>query len=404
MDIWLFLALTAGCSAALRLAPRIPDAYRVPGSVLVGLAFFVAAPILLDDFRLFQLSRAAIWVTVAMGLNMLTGYNGQISLGHGAFVLMGAYTSAILLDSESQLGFVDATPWPYWTTIIAGGVIAGAVGLLLGFPALRLSGPYLAIATLALVISIPSMIRKYDELTGGSQGLFIDQPEAPFGLAEHLNRDEWLYLVTLFVAVFMLVVAWSVLRGPLGRTFVAVRESETAATAMGINVARTKVTAFTISAVYAGVAGATLTLLLGVMTPESVDITTSINFLTAIVIGGLASILGSIIGGIVLVLLPSEGPELVARLPFVSEETVNRAPGAILGILVIAVVLLMPYGMAGAYHRLAAQRPRTVMRATRSIPAGARSRLREMRENIRWWLEDLPWNRAKAESTRENGP
>jgi branched-chain amino acid transport system permease protein len=308
---------------------------------------------------------------------------------------MGAYTSAILLDSESQLGFVDSSPWPYWATIPAGGVIAGLVGLALGFPALRLSGPYLAIATLALIISIPTMIRKYDELTGGSQGLFIKQPEAPFGLDETINRDEWLYLVCLGVTVLMLLIAWSILRGPLGRAFVAVRESETAAAAMGVNVARTKVTAFTISAVYAGVAGAVLTLLLGVMTPESVDITTSINFLTAIVIGGLASILGSIIGGIVLVLLPSEAPELVAKLPLISEDTVNQAPGAILGLSVIAVVLLMPYGMSGAYHRLASMQPAQLAAAFRGIPNGIRSRIREMRENIRWWQEDLPWNRPE---------
>jgi branched-chain amino acid transport system permease protein len=193
----------------------------------------------------------------------------------------------------------------------------------------------------------------------------------------------------------MLLIAWSILRGPLGRAFVAVRESETAAAAMGVNVARTKVTAFTISAVYAGVAGAVLTLLLGVMTPESVDITTSINFLTAIVIGGLASILGSIIGGIVLVLLPSEAPELVAKLPLISEDTVNQAPGAILGLSVIAVVLLMPYGMSGAYHRLASMQPAQLAAAFRGIPNGIRSRIREMRENIRWWQEDLPWNRPE---------
>jgi branched-chain amino acid transport system permease protein len=306
---------------------------------------------------------------------------------------MGAYTSAILLDSESQLGFVDSSPWPYPATIVAGGLLAGIVGLALGFPALRLSGPYLAIATLALIISMPAMIRKYEELTGGSQGLFIDQPEAPFGLEDQINRDEWLYLVCLGITVLMLLVAWSVLRGPLGRAFVAVRESETAAAAMGINVARTKVTAFTISAVYAGVAGAVLTLLLGVMTPESVDITTSINFLTAIVIGGLASILGSIIGGILLILLPSEGPELIARLPFISEETVNKAPGAILGLLVIFVVLLMPYGVSGAWHRARAMTLRGIVQGVRALPEGLKSRVTEMYENIHWWWEDLPWRR-----------
>lgn len=404
MDIWVFLGLTAGCAGAVRVMPRAPERWRVAGSVLVALVFFAVAPMLLDDFRLFQLSRAALWVTAAMGLNMLTGYNGQISLGQGAFVLIGAYVGAVLLDGDSQLGFVDAGPWPYWAAIIAGGLVTGAFGLVLGFPALRLSGPYLAIATLALMISMPSIIRKYEELTGGSQGLIIDQPEAPLGLSDQINRDEWLYLVMLGLTVLMLLIAWSVLRGPLGRTFVAVRESETAAAAMGVNVARTKVTAFTISAVYAGVAGGALTVLLGVMTPESVDITTSINFLTAIVIGGIASILGSVIGGIVLVLLPSEGPELAAKLPFISEDTVNRAPGAIMGLLVIIVVLAMPYGAAGAWHRARALTARGVMAGLRTLPAGLRSRVSEVRENIRWWWDDLPWRREGTGATPGDRP
>jgi branched-chain amino acid transport system permease protein len=172
---------------------------------------------------------------------------------------------------------------------------------------------------------------------------------------------------------------------------------------MGVNVARTKVTAFTISAAYAGVAGGALTLLLGVMTPESVDITTSINFLTAIVIGGIASILGSVIGGIVLVLLPSEGPELVARLPFISADTVNRAPGAIMGPLVLVVVLAMPYGAAGAWHRVRAMTVRGMIAAVRALPLNTRSRVSEIGENIRWWWEDLPWRRKDLEMTQEDG-
>ncbi len=396
MSIWLFLGLLAAASLSARMMPALPGRYRVAAAVLVAVAFFVMAPWLLDGYRLFQLSRVAIWVIVAMGLNILTGYNGQISLGHGAFVMIGAYTAAILLDNHEQVGFVDASPWPFWTTIIAGGVLAGALGFLLGFPALRLTGPYLAIATLALVISLPSMVRKYDGLTGGSQGLIISQPPPPPGLEDSLSRDEWLYILTALVAAVMLIIAWSILRGPLGRAFVAVRESEVAAAAMGINVARTKVAAFTISAFYAGVAGALLTVLLGVMTPESVDIVTSINFLTAIVIGGLASILGAIIGALVLVLLPSDGPGVVAWLPLISEDAVNQAPGAIQGLLVIVVALLLPYGAAGAYHRLVRAGPAGAVATLTSLPSRARERALTIRETLTWAWQETPWSHTRS--------
>ncbi|MEK7247358.1 MAG: branched-chain amino acid ABC transporter permease, partial [Chloroflexota bacterium] len=320
-----FILLMCAVSVAVRLAPPIPERHRTTASAVVAIVFLFIAPAILSDYRLFQLSTVAIWAIVAMGLNMLSGFNGQISLGHGAFVLLGAYTTAILLDNKEQLGFIDSSPWPFWTTIFAAGIVGGLAGLVLGVPALRLTGPYLAIATLAFMISTPQVLRKYDGLTGGTQGLIIRQPRIPFGLKGELTNDQWMYLFCLAIAVLMLLVAWSVLRGPLGRAFVAVRDSEVAAAAMGINVARTKVIAFTISACYAGVAGSSLPMLVEVMTPDSVDILTSINFLTAIVIGGLASILGSVIGAAVLVFLPSDGPDLVEKLRFLPEEL--RRPG-----------------------------------------------------------------------------
>jgi branched-chain amino acid transport system permease protein len=395
MSIGVFLGLLIACTLGFRLAPVIPKPYRIAGAVVIALVFFILAPWLLENYRLFQLSRIAIWVIVAVGLNILTGYNGQISLGHGAFVLIGAYTSAILMDNQEQVGFIDSTPWPFWTTIIAGGVVAGVAGLLLGFPALRLTGPYLAIATLALVISLPSIIRKYDELTGGAQGLYVSQPKPPFGLEGQLEPDEWRYVLCMGVAVLMLLIAWGILRGPLGRAFVAVRDSEVAAAAVGINVARTKVLAFTISALYAGVAGSLLTMLLGVMTPESVDIVTSINFLTAIVIGGLASLLGAVIGAFALVLLPSDGPDLLSNLPLFPDNVVEKAPGAIQGAVVILVVLLMPFGVSGSYHRLVGTPVKNMIDIVKGIPRGIRSRLADMRENVTWWWEDLPINRDR---------
>ncbi len=391
LDIWPFLLLTLGVAGAVRFAPFIPQRLRIPASIAVLLAFLCWAPFTLDGFRSFQLSRIAVWVVVVMGLNILTGYNGQISLGHGALVLIGAYTAALLMDSTEQMNFVDATPWPFWATIIVAGGLVAILGFLLGFPALRLSGPYLAIATLALVISLPSIIRKYDEFTGGAQGVRVGRPPPPPFLDGLLDRDQWLYFLALTAAVGMLALAWYILRGPLGRAFVAVRDNEVAAAAMGINVARTKVTAFTISAFYAGVAGGLFTQIVGTVTPESVTIVDSINFLVAIVVGGLASIMGSAIGGAAIVYLPSDAPDLVGNIPGLSTDVVERAPGAIQGALVILVMLLMPAGLAGFLHRLSGLRPAAVLGDLRDAPSRLRDRFQATRQRLSSISSVLPW-------------
>ena len=393
MSIWLLLGLMTVAAGVVRLAPILPERLRLPASLAVLLAFLIWAPFTLDGFRSFQMTRIAVWVIVIMGLNILTGYNGQISLGHGALVAVGAYTAAILMDSTEQISFVDANPWPFWSTIIVAGGLTAILGLLLGIPALRLSGPYLAIATLALVISLPSIIRKYDGFTGGGIGIRVGRTQPPGFLDGILNLDEWLYFLALFTAILMLLLAWGILRGPMGRAFMAARDSEVAAAAMGINVARTKVTAFTISAFYAGVAGALFTQVNGTITPESISIIDSINFLVAIVIGGLASIMGAVIGAAAIIFLPTEAPELVGQIPGLQTDIVERAPGAIQGLLVILVILLMPGGMAGFLHRLARLRPADAMKGLRAAPAAVGSRADAARGRLSSLWDTLPWNR-----------
>ncbi len=391
-NIWLFLVIMIAAAAAVRVAPLLPERLRIPASMAVLLGFLCWAPFVLDDFRTFQLARIGVWVVVAMGLNILTGYNGQISLGHGALVGLGAYTSALLMDSTEQMSFVDATPWPFWLAIIAAGVVTAFFGLLLGIPALRLSGPYLAIATLALAISFPSVMRKYSDFTGGSQGIGRAQGLSPLQppafLDGLLDRIDWLYFLALLTAVLMLLLAWSMLRGPLGRAFVAVRDSEVAAEAMGINVARTKVTAFTISAFYAGVAGGLYTQVIGFVSPDAISIFQSINLLVAIVIGGLASIVGSVIGAAALIFLPSDAPDLVGQIPGLNVDIVKRAPGAIQGAIVILVVLLLPSGVAGSLQRLERLRPAAVLAGLRAAPGATLARADAARERL-LWLGDI---------------
>ncbi|MCJ7509907.1 MAG: branched-chain amino acid ABC transporter permease [Dehalococcoidia bacterium] len=337
-----------------RLAPL-----RTSTVVIFGvLAFFLlwwipfshvlpdVVPLRFAPYRTLEASQVAVWVIVAVGLNILTGFNGQISLGHGAFVAIGAYTAAILMVDHG---------WPFWTTIIAGGVLAGGVGFLVGVPALRLTGPYLAMATLGLALATPQVLSKYEGLTHGNQGINV-RPEVPpppafikdwFGLS--LSRDEWMWFLVLSIVLIMLVLALNIVRSRIGRAFVAIRDSEIAAQAMGISVPRYKTMAFAISAFYAGVAGGTYALVHEYIAPENFNITMSMNLLTTIVIGGLASILGSVLGAIGLVVVP-ELPELVF----------NRIPGvnipvelswAFYGVVLILIMIFAPYGLAGLFHR-----------------------------------------------------
>jgi branched-chain amino acid transport system permease protein len=336
-----------------RLAP--PQTSRVV--IFVVLAFFLfwwvpfshvlpqAFPLRFASYRTFQASEVAMWAIVALGLNILTGYNGQISLGHGAFVAIGGYATAILMVDHA---------WPFWSTIIMGGVIAGAVGFLIGVPALRLTGPYLAIATLGLALATPQILKKYDGLTHGTQGINAraEVPPAPAFLKDwfgiHLSNDEWIYFLALFIVLIMTLLALNIVRSRIGRAFVAIRDSEIAAQAMGISVPRYKIMAFAISAFYAGIAGGTYIQVVKYVAPESFNFLLSINFLTTIVVGGLASILGSILGATGLVIVP-ELPGLFNHIPgiHISEEL----SWAFFGGVLIVTMIFAPYGLAGLFHR-----------------------------------------------------
>jgi len=301
-------------------------------------------PFQLGSYRIFQATTIAMWAVVALGLNLLTGYNGQISLGHGAFVAIGGYTSAILM---SDYGWDNN--WLFCClTIPVGGLITGAVGFLVGVPALRLTGPYLAVATLALAMSTPQILYKYEGLTHGSQGINVTLPPLPGVVDSVLNQTQWLYFLALAIAIIMAIVAWNIVRSRLGRAFVAIRDSEIAAQAMGISVPRFKTMAFAISAFFAGVCGAVYVQVIGFVSPQSFGVLQSINYLTTVVVGGLASILGSILGAAAYVLVP----EINGLLEQLHLPATDQAPGVIYGASLVLVMIFMPYGLAGSMHRL----------------------------------------------------
>lgn len=307
--------------------------------VAVLLLAACALPFVVSNYRTFQFTLVLVYATALLGLNLLTGYNGQISLGHGAFYAIGAYCTAILMD---QYGV------PYWATLPLAAVVCLVVGFLFGLPALRLEGLYLALATFALGASLPSLLKYHDveKWTGGVQGIVINKPEPPFGLP--INADQWLYYFTLAVTVLMFVLAWNLLRGRIGRAMVAIRDQHTAAEAMGVNTAMVKSLAFGVSAMYTGVAGALGAIAIQYVAPDSFNFFVSIVFLVGIVIGGLASISGAVYGAL-----------FIQFVPNIADEISKAAPWAIFGAFLIGFVHLMPTGVAGAVRMAVARLTRT---------------------------------------------
>ena len=294
-------------------------------ALVVVLAVASLLPFVMSNFRLFQFTQVYIYAIALLGLNILTGYNGQISLGHGAFYALGAYTAAIMMD---QWGI------PYGWTIPVAGVLCLVVGFLFGFPALRLEGLYLALATFALALAVPQILKYFEHWTGGSQGIVLSKPKAPFGL--RFSSDQWLYFVCLAVLVVLFVLAANLLTGRTGRAIVAIRDNPIAAQAMGINTALYKALVFGVSAGYTGVAGALSAAAVAFVAPDAFNIFLSITFLVGIVVGGLASISGAIFGAFFIQFVPNWAQDIS-----------KAAPWAIYGVFLIGMMYVMPRGIAG---------------------------------------------------------
>jgi branched-chain amino acid transport system permease protein len=304
---------------------------------LVGLAALavlaVAIPFLFGPYRVSQFTLALIYAVAVLGLNLLVGYSGQISLGHGAFFALGAYVGAILLDRTSV---------PHLLTVPAAALVCFAAGLALGLPALRLRGLYLALVTLAIAIATPVLIKRFDSLTGGSQGIAVDQPQAPAwsGLAD----DQFLYFLALLVAAPLFWVAAGMVRRDVGRALIAIRDDETAARTMGVNLATFKTRAFGLSAAYAGVAGSLFTFANGFVAPESFTLTVSFAFLAAVVVGGLATVAGALFGALFIVFVPVWSSDVDEALS-----------GVIYGAALIACMYVFRGGIVGLLRSAAAR-------------------------------------------------
>jgi branched-chain amino acid transport system permease protein len=333
------VAADSGVGAAAKAAESHGDALAAPragasgrslrlGAVVAVLVIAAALPLFVSGFRLFQFTQVLIYAIALLGLNLLTGYNGQFSLGHGAFYGIGAYTSAIMVDRWG-IG--------YGWTIPAAGLVCLIVGFLFGRPALRLEGLYLALATFSLALAVPQILKYFEDWTGGSQGIVLSKPKAPLHLP--LTEDQWLYFLTLGVAVVLFVLAANLLAGRTGRAIVAIRDNHIAAEAMGVNNALYKSVTFGVSAAYTGIAGALSAIVVAYVAPDSFDVFLSITLLTGIVIGGFGTISGPIYGALFIQFVPNWAQDIS-----------KAAPWAIFGLFLIGFMYVMPRGIAGFLH------------------------------------------------------
>jgi branched-chain amino acid transport system permease protein len=333
-------------------ADRTLDALVVIAVGILALAFPFAA----SGYHIYQGAQVLIFAVALMGLNLLTGFNGQISLGHGAFFAIGGYGTAILI---TKFGV------PYWAAIPLASIVCFIAGFLFGFPALRFGGLYLALATFALAVATPQILsyKGFDAFTGGSQGITLAKPHAPFGIG--LTSDQWLYLVCLVSAVALYWAARNLVRSRIGRALVAIRDQPIAAETMGVNAALYKTTCFGVSAFYAGVAGGLSALAVSFVSPESFGLALSLAFLVGVVVGGLASLGGALFGALFIEFVPNIADQLTVSFG----EGAKALPGAIYGALLILIMAAMPTGVAGALR--AAARALTSSRQPKIEKGGA---------------------------------
>ena len=302
----------------MKKLPRISFVY------IPIVAILLLAPLFFDVYVLYTLNTIFIGIILAIGLNIVLGYTGQISLCHAAFYGAGAYTTALLMAKLS---------WPFWLSVPVGAFFAALLGVMIGIPVLRLNGPYLALVTLSFGEIFQLIITHWDKLTQGPLGLVV--PPASFG-SLILNSDSKLFYLTSSVCILLVLLARNIISSKTGRAFMALRESQIAAQTVGINLAYFKVIAFALSAFYAGMAGGLFACVGHLVDPLDFGLMQSITFLTMVVIGGLGSIAGSVIGAAVIVLLP----ELLGGLQAYQELAY--------GVLLLLFLIFMPNGIYGS--------------------------------------------------------
>jgi branched-chain amino acid transport system permease protein len=305
------------------------------GALLIACGVLAGLPFALNAYDVSLVARVGIFFVAILGLNILTGYTGQISLGHGAFMAIGGYTTAILYRDHA-----GSLPWhSALSTIPLSAAAAFAIGVVVGIPAARLSGVYLALATFAVALVVPALANKYTHFSGGRDGILLP-----------IRTGHWSYVSAWSIAGGMLVLAWLFLRGRLGRAWRAIRDSDIAAVSAGVNPTMYKTLAFAVSAAFAGVAGSLFVLLSGLAQPDEFGLLLSVELLIGVAVAGLGSLWG-ILPGAFFVYYLRVGAQGTS-IGFLNQH--KYAAPVLQGIAVILVMFVLPTGFAGLLRRLAA--------------------------------------------------
>ncbi len=329
-------------SAVQEVVTEAPAVEAVPkramtlgsGTSLVVLALLIIVPLFVKNFIIFEMTMLLVYSLAVLALNILTGGSGQFSLGQSAFYAVGAYTSAILMEHAGV---------NYALTLPVAGLVCFMFGFAFGQPALRLSGVYLALATFALATAMPQLLKLgyFETWTGGVQGLVVTKPDAPMAVQgmlallhlKKMSQDMWLYYFTLVIAIAIYVASVNLLRSRSGRAFMAIRDNEIAASAMGIDVALYKTLAFGVSAAITGIAGGLGAIAVQFVAPDGYTITLAISLFLGMVVGGVGWLPGSIVGAAFIIFVPN-----------IAEGISKGLSGAVFGVILFLVIFLVPHG------------------------------------------------------------
>jgi branched-chain amino acid transport system permease protein len=329
-------------SAVQEVVTEAPAVEAVPkraitlgsGTSLVVLALLILVPLFVKNFIIFEMTMLLVYSLAVLALNILTGGSGQFSLGQSAFYAVGAYTSAILMEHAGV---------NYALTLPVAGLVCFMFGFAFGQPALRLSGVYLALATFALATAMPQLLKLgyFETWTGGVQGLVVTKPDAPMAVQgmlallhlKKMSQDMWLYYFTLVIAIAIYVASVNLLRSRSGRAFMAIRDNEIAASAMGIDVALYKTLAFGVSAAITGIAGGLGAIAVQFVAPDGYTITLAISLFLGMVVGGVGWLPGSIVGAAFIIFVPN-----------IAEGISKGLSGAVFGVILFLVIFLVPHG------------------------------------------------------------
>jgi branched-chain amino acid transport system permease protein len=312
------------------IKPRPPMAVRVATAAVAIIVLLYVIPFAIPNYLVSQFATVLAFAIAIVGINLVTGYGGAITLGHAAFVALGSYTTAILVVRYG---------WNPYATIPVAAASSWIAGWCLGFPALRLQGLYLALGTLVLSITVPPLLKRFDGLTGGVQGLIVGNPSAPAFTG--LDASRWIYFIALVTAAVLYFVARRILSGPLCRALVATQDDQLVAAVMGVDRARLTTATFAMSSLYAGVAGSLYAMVVGFVSPDTFNVMMSLSLFVGAVVGGITSLVGAVAGAMFIQFVPIWASDVDVSLG-----------GLVFGGALILTLVLIPAGVGGLAERL----------------------------------------------------